>query len=44
LWIENKALEEYEQTDTEMLEVLAPVIINNNLQAIILKSMVLNPE
>ena len=40
----NKALEEYEQTDTEISEALALVIVNNNIQATIPKSMVLDPE
>ena len=43
LWIENEASEEYKQTDTEMSEVSAPVIVNDNTQAIMLKSMVLSP-
>ena len=43
LWIENEASEEYKQTDTEMSEVSAPVTVNDNTQAIMLKSMVLNP-
>ena len=38
----NKALEEYEQTNIEMSEGLAPVTVNNNIQATILKSMVLD--
>ena len=40
----NKASEEsYEQSDKEISIILAPVIINNNGQATILKSMVLDP-
>jgi len=44
LWIENKASEEYKQTDTEMLEIPALVTVNDNTQAIMPKSMVLDPE
>ena len=43
LRIENEASEEYKQTDTEMSEVSAPVTVNDNTQAIMLKSIVLNP-
>ena len=40
----NEALEEYKQTDTEMLGVSAPVIINDNIQTIMPKSMVLDSK
>jgi len=43
LQIENKVSEEYKQINTEMSEVSAPVTVNDNTQAIMLKSMVLNP-
>ena len=43
LQIENKVSEEYKQIDIEMSEVPAPVTVNNNIQAIMLKSMVLDP-
>jgi len=40
LQIANEASEEYEQTNTEMSEVPAPVTVNNNIQATMPKSMV----
>jgi len=36
-------LEEYKQIDIKMSEVLAPVTVNNNAQAIIPKSIVPDP-
>jgi len=45
LQIMNKALKETsEQSDEEISVVLAPVMMNNNIQAIMLKSMVPDPE
>ena len=44
LQITNEALEEYKWTDIEMSGVSAPVIVNNNIQATMLKSMVPDPE
>jgi len=44
LQITNKVSEEiYEQLDEEMSVALVPVMINNNIQAIIPKSMVPDP-
>jgi len=42
LQITNKALEEYEQSDTEMLTALVPVTMNKNKHATMSKSMVLD--
>ena len=45
LQIMNEALKETsEQSDEEISVVLAPVMMNNNIQAIMLKSMVPDPE
>ena len=45
LQITNKASEEiYEQLDKEMFVALAPVMINNNRQAVIPKNIVPDPE
>jgi len=44
LWIENKALEEYKRTDTEMSKIPALVTVNDNTQATMPKSIVLDPE
>jgi len=44
LWIKNKVSEEYKQTDTEISEVPAPVIVNNSKQATMPKNMVLDPR
>ena len=43
LQITEEALSEYEQTDTEMLAAPAPATMNENIQAVILESMVLDP-
>ena len=39
----NKALEEYKWTDTEMSGAPVPVTVNDNIQAIMPKSIVLDP-
>jgi len=45
LQITNEALEEIsEQSDEEISVVLAPVMMNNNIQAVMLKSMVPDPK
>jgi len=43
LQITNKALEEYEQSDTEILTAPVLVTINTNKHAAMPKSMVLDP-
>ena len=42
LKIMNEALNEYKWKDTEMLTVPAPAMTNKNVQAVMLKSMVLD--
>ena len=43
LQIMEETLEDYKWSDTEMLEVLALVVINKNVQAVMPKNMVLDP-
>jgi len=43
LQIIEEALSEYKQTDTEMSTALAPALANENIQAVMPKSIVLDP-